>query len=469
MALEWPDFSQATITDARFIEALKFAYAERYAAAAARSGFYVQYPWTGFWEAATPDLDAPDRLRLALRSLAPNFVRLEDERYPLSAWSRFPIAYTGNDLMKGEHSLAILPSPGTPEGDSARLDEYRRFLENCAWWLRQFRYVDVASQSFYTRQAVADGYKSIWDYPWWNEYRHEESGEEPETYMTSPEISGTGSYSPPNASRYMIHCYHWDSDRWEDTFGGRNTGWQYDTDHYQWREVEATAYSGLVVRNFSGLPASIILVPCYEHATRGTYPERRIETDFIDSVMPTSFFNDDGDRMAETVTDTETHEERHGDAWLETYRSVFSGRQWHEQLSDSSAAIRHEGTRTTTKTVWSPDGSRHLDETTTKTSTNWYNYTVWERSETRIEDFDGFGEWELGVQVPGGIVPAHGRTVAIPERDDIPLPDAWDLTGYRRWRLGLHPRDHDDDVHYTAYLRISPILDFNSSYQYQDN
>ncbi len=469
MALEWPDFSQATITDARFLDALRFAFAERYAAAGARNGFYVQYPWVGSWEDATPDLDRPENLRLALRSLAPNFVRLEDESYPLCAWSRFPISYSGSDLMKGEHSLAILPAPGTPEGDPERLEEYRRFLENCAWWLKQFRYVTVAEQSYYTRKAVANGSKSISDYPWGDGRRHEERGEEPETYMASPEIGETGTYRPPDATGYLIRCHHQDSDRWEDTFRGRDAGWRHDTDRYQWREVNATAYSGLVVRNFSGLPGSLILVPCYTRSSRGAYPERRIETDFIESVMPTSFFDDDGDRMAETVLDTETREERHGDAWLETYRSVFFGRQWYERLSDTSAAVRHEGTRTTTETVWSPDGSRHLDETTTRTSTDWYNYTVWERSTTYIDEFDGFGEWELGVQVPVGSVPAHGRVVAIPERDDIPLPDVWDLAGFRKWRIGLHPRDRDDSVHYTAYLRISPILDFNPSYQYQDN
>ena len=157
MALEWPDFSQATLTDARFIDALRFAFAERFAAAGARDGFYVQYPWTGYWENATPDLDRPENLRLALRSLAPNFVRLEDESYRWQTWSRFPIAYSGNDLMKGEHSLAILPAPGTPEGDSARLGDYRTFLENCAWWLRQFRYVDVGGQSYYTLRSTAKG------------------------------------------------------------------------------------------------------------------------------------------------------------------------------------------------------------------------------------------------------------------------------------------------------------------------
>ena len=58
--------------------------------------------------------------------------------------------------------------------------------------------------------------------------------------------------------------------------------------------------------------------------------------------------------------------------------------------------------------------------------------------------------------------------VAIPERDDIPLPNVWDLESFRLWRRSLHPRDRSDTVSYRAVLRVVPILDFNSSYQYQD-
>ena len=467
MALEWPDFSQATITDAKTVDALKFAVAERAAAARAGNG-YSGYTADG-WFDPTPDLHRIRTLRDAIRGLAQFFVRLEDERYKWQAWSRFPISYSGNDLMKGEHSLAILPAPATPEADSARLEDYRRFLENCAWWLKQFRYVSVADQSFYTRKAAARGHKSISDYPWLGGHRHEESGEEPETYLASPEISGTGTDSPPNASRYMIRCYHWDSDRWEDTFAGREKGWQYDTDRYQWREVEATAYSGLVVRNFSGLAGSLILVPCYERSTQGICPERRIETYLDEDLMPTSPTDDDGDRMTSHIVSTETREDRHDLTWLETYRRVEDIRQWWEPVDGGYHSLESEGTVVQTETNWSLDGSRSFATTSTKPSTHWKDFLVWERTDTYIDDFDGFGEWELGMQVPGGIVPAHGRVVAIPERDDIPPPDVWDLTGFRKWRVSLHPRDRDDDVHYTAYLRISPILDFNSSYQYQDN
>ena len=112
MALEWPDFTQATITDAETFDALKRAYAERCAAASAGAGHAVPDD-AEYWGAdVTPDLDRLVSLRNAIRSLAPKFVRLEDERYRWKSWVNFPIAYTGADLMKGEHSLAILPAPG---------------------------------------------------------------------------------------------------------------------------------------------------------------------------------------------------------------------------------------------------------------------------------------------------------------------------------------------------------------------
>ena len=51
MALEWPDFQQATITDAKTFDALKRAVAERCAAAAAGS----------IRRGAAPELVLPDR------------------------------------------------------------------------------------------------------------------------------------------------------------------------------------------------------------------------------------------------------------------------------------------------------------------------------------------------------------------------------------------------------------------------
>lgn len=467
MAVAWADFTQATITEAKYYDALKAALAERCAAACAGTGYCVFFPDEDQWCDATPDLTRLALLRQALRDLAPKFVRLEDERYAWQAWSRFPIAYAAADLMKGEHSLAILPAPGTPEANGALLEVYRTFLGNCAWWLRRFRYVDVSRQSFYTRRSTARGSIDVEDYHINGKPRHSESGAEPETFMADPVHESTGTRRPPDATGETIRCAHSDNDHYGDHFDQAEGVWRYDYSRTQYRSVSATAYSGLVVRNGSGLEGRLLLVPCYSQSSRGTHPTWRVDNDFIDSVMPTSGF-DDGDRMAETVTYVQTDREKHGGDWLETYGSVFRGRQWYERIGEHSTAIRHEGTYERTSTTWSLDGSRSHAETETEESTDWYNYTILERTELSIHDFDGFGQWSLGEPVEKGAVPAHGRAVAIPEADSIPLPDEWNLAPYRQWRRELHPRDRDDNVSHTAVLRIAPVLDFNPSYQYQD-
>ena len=140
MAVDWPYFSQATITEAKYFNALKAALAERCAAACAGTAYQIDFPADDQWDSITPDLDRLKSLRSALQSLAPRFVRLDDERYAWRCWANFPIAYTAADLMKGEHSLAILPVESTPEANCVLLEVYRTFLENCAWWLKQFPY-----------------------------------------------------------------------------------------------------------------------------------------------------------------------------------------------------------------------------------------------------------------------------------------------------------------------------------------
>ena len=460
MALEWPDFSQATITDASCYEALKNALAERCAAASAGYGYHYEYPAPDDGAAAAPDLERLTELRTAIRNLAPRFVRLEDERYRLCAWSIFPASYSSADVMKGEHSLAILPAPGTPEASAEHLQIYRTFLANCAWWLRQFRYVNVTGASYYTLRSTARGSIDIWDLDGGD---HREWGDEPGAVMASPE---TRRVDQP-ADGYMIRNYHVDGDRWEDDFYGRDTGWKYDVGHYQYRSVESTSYSGLVVRNFSGLDGSLLLVPCYTKANRYSFPTRHVGTVYVDSLIPTSATYSDGDLFAGDVTFTGIDEEKHGSAWLETKRQVSHGTQSWRQAGESSWDLDQLLRTTVTKTDWSLDGTRSHSETSSSETTDWYDYTIWEPTETRIQDFDGFGEWTLGVPIGGSVVPAHDRLVAIPERTEIPFPDDWDLTGYRTWRPGLHPRDRDDTVSATLSLRIVPILDFNPSYLYQ--
>ena len=125
MAVAWPDFSLATITETKYYDALKAAVAERCAAACAGAGHAFFFPASDQWCDATPDLNRLKELRNAIRSLAPAFVNFENEGYQWQAWSRFPIAYTAADVMGGEHSLAILPTPGSPESNAELLSVYR--------------------------------------------------------------------------------------------------------------------------------------------------------------------------------------------------------------------------------------------------------------------------------------------------------------------------------------------------------
>lgn len=463
MAVEWPDFARATITEARYYNALKAALAERCAAACAGAGSCIFFSDDDQRDDATPDLTRLRRLRKVLRDLASKFIRLEDERYPWQAWSRFPIAYTDADIMKGEHSLAILPTPGSPESCAGQLEVYRTFLENCAWWLKRFRYVDVSGNSYYTRKSEANG-----SYNWARRPNGEisEQGELPEAAMSNPsheEIGKTGWAATSN----LVDVSHREYEHLED-WHSRDDGWHFDYEYYRARNVRATAFSGLVVRNFSGLPGELLLVPCYTCAARGEFPTRYKWTDLIDSVMPDDPWEDDGGRMAESMTDTEIREEKHGNAWLEVLRDTEKCRQWWVQRSEWSWGLDREGSQTLTRTKWSLDGTRHYSETNTDETHSWSNTTIWEITENTIDDFDGFGEWTLGDPVSHSIIQPHDRVIAIPEMDTIPLPDVWDLESFRLWRKALHPRDRSDTVSYRAVLRIAPILDFNSSYRYQD-
>ena len=460
MALEWPDFQQATITDAKTFDALKRAVAERCAAAAAGSG-HCGHIADG-WFDPTPDLERIRALRDAIRGLAPFFVRLEDERYRLFSWSRFPIAYTGADVMQGEHSLAVLPAPATPEADSARLGDYRTFLENCAWWLKQFRYVNVANHSYYTRKASARGSHNVTDSVNWG---HEEDGSPGEEVLASPEIRELEGADAHMATGWMAECYHVAQWAGEDIHF-TNGGWQYDYWTYEYERVEEEVYSGLVVRNASGLPGTLILVPGYTWSARSYRPSRNNENHIIDTLIPTSH-HDDGDRMAGKCHYIDQDLEKFGDEWLETYLKDFHGEQTLRIISDTSSTIDRTGHTVFRTTKRSDDATRSLVTETEDGWNSWYNYTIQEWSEVYVHDFDGFGEWELGVQVPGETVPPYGQVEAIPKSDILPKPDVWDLKPYDLNPIRKHPRDQWRTVNYTALLKITPILDFNPSYLYQ--
>lgn len=466
MAVGWPDFSQATITDAATFDALKRAYAERCAAACAGTGHAV-YHDAEYWGAdATPDLDRLIQFRKAMMALAPKFVRLEDERYAQKSWSNFPIAYAGADLMKGEHSLAVLPAPATPEGDSARLADYRTFLENCAWWLKRFRYVNVAPQSYYTRKSTARGSRSVRDSDTWG---HEETGEPVGNYLARPEheelsgrrvvrVSGTWMVSFDHAAQWAA----------EDVYYYRDKQWRYDTWVYEWEEVDAEAYSGMVVRNGSGLSGKLLLVPAYYHSYNGAFPTRNVERDLIETLIPDPPDDDPIDFIAGVCHYKTEHYDKHGNEWLQTYDQDFRGEQWWGEVTEYSAKVERNGHCVYTTTKWSDDGTRSYTTQEEDDWEGWYNYTIHQSSECRIWDFDGFGEWTLGETVEGGIVEPHGQAEPIPKIETIPKPDVWDLGQFDPDPVRIHPRDQWRTVYRQAYLRVVPILDFNQSYQHQD-
>ena len=139
MAVAWPDFAACGITAAAPLRAITDALRERQAASGAL-GFHSvgAFPLLGESFDATPDLRLLGAIREYLRALAPCFVRLDDESYSWYSWGNFPIPYSGDDLLRGDHSLARLPARGTPEGCAPALDVYRTFLANCAWWKRNW-------------------------------------------------------------------------------------------------------------------------------------------------------------------------------------------------------------------------------------------------------------------------------------------------------------------------------------------
>ena len=467
MALDWPDFSEASITDAAPLDALGVAVAERAAAASAGTGSHVTTDFPPASYSSDPVLSRLVALRNALRALAPRFVRLEDDRYKWEAWSRFPIAYSGDNLMKGEHSLAVLPMPGAPERSAESLEIYRTFLANCAWWIEQFRYVNVSDRSYFTRESTTN---ETWSYSLWPDGSETTSGTEPEDAMANPSHEDIASRGRTPSNRNMIDVDHTEFERFVDSFS-RDNGWQEDTEHYITRKVVATSYSGLVVRNFSGLAGELLIVPCYTKASSRpakSFPQCEIDCEFVDDIMPDDLDEDDGYRIAKDIRWVQATAFKHRDDWLETYRQTDLVHQWLERTSPTTVELKHEGTTTKTTTVWSLDGERNISTTETE-GCDGYGRSLQELTEKHIFDFDGCGVWTLGVPVSFGSVSAHDRIVAISEKDRIPFPDVWDLEGFRQWRKTLHPRDRIDEVQYTAALRVVPVLDFNASYLYQQH
>ena len=465
MAVDWPYFSQATITEAKYFNALKAALAERCAAACAGTAYQIDFPADDQWDSITPDLDRLKSLRSALQSLAPRFVRLDDERYAWRCWANFPIAYTAADLMKGEHSLAILPVESTPEANCVLLEVYRTFLENCAWWLKQFRYVNVTSQSFYTRESKAKGHHSVTDSDDWG---YEEEGEPAEYYLAHPEHEDLSGRKVIKATNCMADYYHTADWAAEDAYSYREKRWYHDTWTWEWDEIEATVHSGLIVRNYSGLAGNLLLVPTYYRSYNGQFPIRIEERHLVETIIPDPPNYDPTDYIAGVCHYRTKHYEKHGTEWLQIYDQDFRGEQRWGEVTEYSAKLDRNGHCIYTTTKWTDDGTRSHTTEEEDDWEGWYNYTIHQSSECRIWDFDGFGEWTLGETVEGGGVEPHGQAEPIPKIETLPKPDVWDLGQFDPDPVRIHPRDQWRTVYRQAYLRVVPILDFNPSYQYQD-
>lgn len=452
---EWPDFSTATITDAAPIHALVRALAERLAAVG------ETMPNALFPNDYDPSLSRLEALRSSLRSIASKFVRMDDD-YQWMSWAEFPRTFSSSDLMRGDHSLAILPARADPDADVVQLDVYRVFLANCAWWLRQFRYVDARSRSFFTRKATASGGIYI------TEYNGVETrtGDEPDDVLDVPTILQQNN----DADVDMVVYLHREIVVREDVY--YSSGWSNDAWKSQERSIEATVYSGLVVRNYSGLDARLLLVPCFHYERYSTpfdgYELMTESLTFIDTLIPASMIVQDDDKFAGKFRMIDTVSYRHGIDWKEHSREAKDGDQHWVETNGSWSCVLDSDTTTTT-TAWSRDGSRsHAEEESTH-GTGGHFYSVQEYADTSMRIFDGFGEYSLGVVVDCGTVAAHDRVVAIEERDDMPTPDVWDLSGFRKWRPDLHPRDHRNSVTCRSNLRIVPILDYNGSYLYRED
>ena len=458
---DWPDFSSATITEASPINALWRAIAERCAVAHADFSLGVDYGASRY----DPALQRLIGIRATLCSIASNFVRLYDDSYQWMSWAEFPKTYSANDLLTGEHSLAVIPPRAAPDANAEQLSMYRTFLANCAWWIRQFRYVDASDTSYFTRKATASGSVSIRDFN--GSGVHDRSGSEPELILESPAITqADASDKWPLVNRVrsrlcMFSYLHEDEESYEDSLASGS--WINDDSRQQYRAIDATAYSGLVVRNFSGLDARLLLVSCYQGGK--SYPMCTENLTYIDTLIPATGPDGAIPEMAGIWQHVESVKDLHGSEWRERLKVQVDHDQ-HWRVDGGDLIVAQDNTRLRTEKTWSLDGSRCHAVSSSLQSSGGYNYTKSDDTETRLYIFDGFGEFELGAVVAAGVVPAHGRIVALEERNDMPVPDIWDLTQYRKWRRA-HPRSTIDRVVCRSFLRITPILDYNSSYLYR--
>ena len=489
MAVEWPDFATATITDAAPLLAIADALRERQAAAnAARthldaptSSFVFPGGWSGAVYYARPSF-APslDRL-LAVRSymcnIAQYFVRLEDERYGWSSWSTFPIRYSREDLLCGEHSLAMVPSPGSPEQSAASIDAYRTFLGNCAWWLKKFRYVDASVNAYCTRRSVATARRRRYTDYYDSEYSSD-TGTDPRDAMGNPS-------NEDSALLGVLECtFHYES---ESSYGSRKVHigdtlvsepgeyppvyepvyeWRHHAEGSQIDEVRAVLTSGFVVRNPSALAGKLLLVPCYgpwRQVEYPTFPSRTTGIEQVDSLIQRGDHGYEWERVAGAGSETYVSEEKHGDEWRE-----WSYRRMDYTLSAGDVFGRYvEVGRTTT---WNDAGTRSAQETErSEGRIDTGSGPPGEGEEIAIKDVDGFGFGRAGVPIEKSYIAGHDQAVAVPKLDTIPFPDEWDPTHFSTISPSARPRSSSRSERTFDYaMRLCPILDFNGSYKYQE-
>lgn len=91
--------------------------------------------------------------------------------YTHQNFALFPVFYTAKDIEESEHPLGLMPPPGSTE--TLYIQSYRRFLEDCLFWLRRFRLFQ-APYIAYRNQLIVEYDADTGNYKWTKKYETEE-------------------------------------------------------------------------------------------------------------------------------------------------------------------------------------------------------------------------------------------------------------------------------------------------------
>ena len=91
--------------------------------------------------------------------------------YTHQNYALFPVFYTAKDIEESEHPLGLMPPPGSTE--TLYIQTYRRFLEDCLFWLRRFRLFQ-APYIAYRNQLIVEYDADTENYKWTKKYETEE-------------------------------------------------------------------------------------------------------------------------------------------------------------------------------------------------------------------------------------------------------------------------------------------------------